>query len=333
MEIATYGQGRRLLGLPPLFNPQEGTTIMEPPGGGVGYWAGAPSVLYDEEVSKFYLYYRLRRPRPVRGGECCIAESEDGVKFRPIWQAKKEDFNSPSVEKSCLLKTIDGKYRLYISYVDPLDNRWRIDMMEASSPEKFKPGERKEILTASSIHCEGVKDPYVLVVGGRYYMIASYAPTPEKVSEELKDKMHRTADVYNTGITKSHTGLALSNDGVNFKWWGDILSPGKGWDAYASRISCILYLPPVFIAFYDGSSTVKENYEEKTGLATSFDLIHYHKVTEQGPLLTSPYGSGSLRYMDSIIVDDEIYYYYEYTRKDGSHELRMNKVKLWTGKN
>jgi len=57
--------------------------------------------------------------------------------------------------------------------------------MEASSPEKFKPGERKEILTASSIHCEGVKDPYVLVVGGRYYMIASYAPTPEKVSEEL----------------------------------------------------------------------------------------------------------------------------------------------------
>jgi len=95
MEIATYGQGRRLLGLPPLFNPQEGTTIMEPPGG-------------------------LRRPRPVRGGECCIAESEDGVKFRPIWQAKKENFNSPSVEKSCLVKTIDGKYRLYISYVDPI---------------------------------------------------------------------------------------------------------------------------------------------------------------------------------------------------------------------
>jgi len=328
MDIALRGQEKRCLGLPPLFDPQEGMTILEPPGGSAGYWVGAPSVLYDKEVSRFYLYYRVRRPRPIRGGECYIAESDDGVKFTPIWQAKKEDLNSSSVEKSCLTRTMDGKYRLYISYVDPADNRWRIDMMEASHPEEFKTDKRKEILTASSIQCEGVKDPYVLIVGGKYYMIVSYALTPEKADEKLKRKMHITADVYNTGITKSHTGLALSNDGINFEWWGDILSPGKAWDAYASRISCILYLPPVFVAFYDGSSTVRKNYEEKTGLAVSFDLIHYDKVTEEKPLLISPYASGSLRYMDSIIVNNEIYYYYEYAREDGSHEIRMNKVRL-----
>lgn len=334
MEISLQNQGKRHLSLPPLFNPQKGTTILEPPGKGLGYWVGAPSVIFDEKVSRFYLYYRVRKPRPVRGADCYIAESKDGIKFSPIWRAKKEDFNSSSIEKSSLTKTIDDKYRLYISFVDPLDNRWRIDMMEASHPEEFKTDKREEILTASSIQCEGVKDPYVLIVGGKYYMIVSYAPTPKKVNEELEKKMHITGDVYNTGITKSYTGLALSNDGINFKWWGDILSPGKLWDAYTSRISCILYLPPVFITFYDGSSTVKENYEEKTGLAISFDLIHYDKVTEEKSLLSSPHASGSLRYMDSIIVNNEIYYYYEYARENGSHELRMNKVscKDYTGR-
>lgn len=328
MRIALEGQEKRWLGVLPLFDPQEGTTVLEPPESSTGYWVGAPSVLYDNKTSKFYLYYRIRKPRPARGVKCYIAESKDGVKFVPVWDATKEDFPSPSIEKACIVKTPDMKYRLYISYVDPENNQWRIDMMEASSPEKFRVDKRKKILTTSSVKCEGIKDPYLLIVGGKYYMIVSYAPTPDKVSEDLKKKMHITADVYNTGITKSHTGLALSYDGVNFKWWGDILSPGKNWDAYASRISCVVYLPPVFTAFYDGSASVNENYEEKTGIAISFDLIHYEKLTLEKPKLTSPHASGCLRYMDDVIVGEDIYYYYEYARSDGSHELRMNKVKL-----
>jgi len=321
-------QRRRCLGILPLFDPRKGTTVLEPPGSGVGYWVGTPSVLYDEEISKFYLYYRVREPRPMRGTECHIAESEDGIRFSSIWQARKEDFDSSSVEKSCLIKTLDGQYRLYISFVGHADSRWRIEMMEGSNPAEFRTDKRKVILTASSIQCEGVKDPYVLIVGGKYYMIVSYVPSPKNVNEELQKRMHTTGDVYNTGVSKSHTGLALSNNGINFSWWGDILSPGDSWDAYTSRISCVIYLAPVFIALYDGASTVKENYEEKTGLATSFNLTHYDKVTEKKPLLVSPYASGSLRYVDSIIVNGEVYYYYEYARQDGSHELRMNKVGL-----
>jgi len=328
MDIALRGQEKRYIGVLLLFNPQKGITVLEPTGKGSGHWVGAPSVLYDEDTSKFYLYYRVRKPRPVRGGECYIAQSNDGVKFSPIWQAKKEDLNSSSMEKSCIIKTLEGKYRLYISYVDPVDSRWRIDMMEASCPVDFNITRRKPILTASSSKCEGVKDPYVLTIGRRYYMIVSYASIYGTVNGELRKKMHATADAYNTGLIKSRTGLAVSNDGVNFNWWGDILSPGKDWDAYTSRISCILYIPPVFTAFYDGSSTVKENYEEKTGLAISFDLMHYDKITEKKPILTSPYASGALRYMDGIIVEDDIYFYYEYAREDGSHELRMNKVRL-----
>lgn len=328
MKITMGRGGRDILSKRALLNPEEGMTVLESPGSGTGYWTGAPSVLYDEKTTKFYLYYRIRKPRPIRGVECYIAQSKDGIKFSPIWGAKKEEFDSPSVERGCLIRTRDGSYRLYISLVDPVDNRWRIDVMEALHPEEFKVNERKRVLSPSFIPCEGVKDPYVLVVEEKYYMMVSYAPTPKEASAELRKKMHLTADVYNTGTTKSHTGLALSNDGINFEWWGDVLSPGKGWDAYASRISCVLCLPPVFIAFYDGSSTVKENYEEKTGLGISFDLMHYQKITREEPLFFSPHTSGSLRYMDCIIVDGEVYYYYEYATEDGSHEVRMNKVRL-----
>jgi hypothetical protein len=44
------------------------------------------------------------------------------------------------------------------------------------------------------------------------------------------------------------------------------------------------------------------------------------------PWVRSSYGC--IRYMDALIVRNEIRYYHEWTREDGSHELRMNKVSL-----
>jgi hypothetical protein len=89
----------------------------------------------------------------------------------------------------------------------------------------------------------------------------------------------------------------------------------------------VLYIPPVFNVFYDGSASVGENYEERTGLAITFDLMNYQHVTDSAPLLVSPHASGSLRYMDVVRLGEDIYYYYEYARPDGSHELRVNKVR------
>jgi hypothetical protein len=42
----------------------------------------------------------------------------------------------------------------------------------------------------------------------------------------------------------------------------------------------VLYLPAtkadpaIFVGFYDGSATAAENYEERCGMAVSFDLSH-----------------------------------------------------------
>ena len=320
---------KKWIGMVPLFDPEQGSTIAEPLSSGAGWWAGAVSALYDEETERFYLYYRLRKPRALgRGVACRIEQSKDGVHFEPIWSAAQEDIVTPSMERAALVKTLEGAWRLYVSFVDPADNRWRIDMIEADAPERFDVSRRTKIFTAGDVGVEGVKDPYVVLVGGMYYMLISYAPTPRSVAENQKAAMHATADVYNTGLTKSHTALAVSTDGIRFEWMGDVFTPpDEGWDAYAGRLGCILYCPPVFNVFYDGGADVRENYEEKTGLAISFDLRHYDRVTTSGPILTSPHASGSLRYMDAVPFEDEIYYYYEYARADGSHEVRMSRVR------
>jgi hypothetical protein len=325
------GEHKGWMGIAPLFDPEEGTTILEPPGEGKGNWVGAPGVIYDDDKGKFYIYYRRRKPRgiePDRGYECGISESSDGVNFHEIWTASKNLFGSISVERGALVKTLDGKYRLYIGYVAPEDNKWKIDMVEADSPENFDPATKKLILAPEDCGVEGVKDPYILIVGGKYYMLVSYATSPKKPTEGL----HDTADIFNTGKTTSNSGLALSSDGINFTWMGDVLSPpGVGWNAYAARITTMLYVPPVFNVFYDGGADVGQNYEEKTGLAITFDLMNYQHVTDQKPLLVSPHASGSLRYMDVVRLGNDIYYYYEYARPDGSHELRVNKVEGKSG--
>ena len=316
----------RCFGYLPLFDPQAGQTVVEPLQAGPGWWAGASSAVWDEERKCFYLYYRLRRPRELgRGADCRIARSGDGVRFDEIWGATKNDFRAQSVEKASLVKTPAGAYRLYVSYVTPEDGKWRISLLEARRPEDLAPASAMPVLGPENIGAEGVKDPYVLSVGPGWYMIASYAPSPH-VSAEAAARMHATGDVYATGITRSHTGLAVSLDGVRFHWVGDVMSPGRGWDAYAARVNSVVYRPPLFVAFYDGSASVDENYEEKTGLAITWDLREYVRLTPDAPAFASPHASGSLRYLDAVQTPRGIYCYYEYARPDGSHELRLNII-------
>src|SRR5205085_2212209 len=244
---ATPVQVNRDFGALPLFDPERGTTVIEPPGRGPGWWAGAPGACWAGD--RFYLSYRLRRPQPDRGGETRVAVSADGVAFETIWTARKEDFGSPSIERSTLVRADDGAWRLYVSYVDGADGRWRIDLLEASSPDAFDPASRAAALTAGAIGAEGVKDPWVCRLGGEWQMIVSYAPSPSPGVVD-RAQLHTTRDVYNTGLTKSLTGLAASPDGRRWEWQGPIFAPREaGWDAYAARIGCVVWRPPVWVGF------------------------------------------------------------------------------------
>ncbi len=311
-----------------LFDPQDGITIREPLAAGPGYWAGAPTVQYDPVNERFYLFYRLRQPRPIRGGECRIAESKDGIEFEDIWSAKSADFESSSIEKCSVFRGLDGRFRLYASYVDGETGKWRVDVLEADGPAGLKPASRQKVFVADDLDAEGVKDPYVFVFNGVYVMLLSYAPHPRQATDE--ETMHSTGDVYNTGVTTSETGLAISRDGVHFEWQGNVFRPGTGWDAYCARIGSVLCcsgdFPVYWAGFYDGSASVEENYEEQAGLAISWDLRRFVTLTPFGPWTTSGGGSGSVRYVDALELGHAIHYYYEFARADGSHELRLSVV-------
>lgn len=291
------------------FDPRDGVTVLEPDAPGPGNWVGAPSVLYDPSRESVLLTYRRRRPRggppPDRGHECCIAESRDGRTFTDLWSVTKDALSSASMERFCLHRDPDGRYLLYVSYEHPEDGRWRIDVCEAEAPDAFDLSTARTVLTPAATGTAAVKDPYVVRVGPAYYMYVS---------------------TFLTEDGPAPTFLAVSLDGVRFRWAGQALGVGTGWDRYQARLSAIVRDGPVFVGFYDGSASPAEDTEERLGVAVSFDLLRWPRLTEDEPWVVSPHATGSLRYLDVLRRRREWWLYYEYARPDGSHELRLTAV-------
>ena len=99
-----------------------------------------------------------------------------------------------------------------------------------------------------------------------------------------------------------------------------------GWDSYCSRISSLVRVGQQWLAFYDGSADVSQNYEEQCGLALSADLRNFTRLTVAGPVVQSGGGSRSVRYVDVVPVGEDLYFYYECARADGAHDLRLSIV-------
>src|ERR1700722_20183640 len=188
------GGGGKSFGAAPLFDPAKGTAVRTPLQPGAGWWAGAPGANFDPASNTFYLVYRQRQPRELgRGVECRIAASDNGVVLTDIWALPKTSFDALSLERCSLVRGFDGMWRLYISFVSPQDNRWRIAMMEAAEPDQFDATEMKVILTAESTGTEGVKDPNVFAIGPMFYMLVSYASSVQtELSQQQRETQHAT---------------------------------------------------------------------------------------------------------------------------------------------
>jgi hypothetical protein len=313
----------------PAFDPEQGTVVLAPEAGAEGTWTGCPGVLYEPDRDRFLMTYRQRRPRgnpaTERGWRCAIAESRDGVHFDDLWEVHKGELGSPSMERFCLLPDADGGYLLYLSYVDPVDNRWRIDVLDAAEPAGFDVRSTVAALTAESTGTEGVKDPYALRIGSAIQMFVSYAAA-ETLDAGGRDRAHATADIYTTGLTTHPTGLATSHNGRTFTWQGRTLDVGETWDRYQARLNSVVRVGSAWMGFYDGSASERENYEERCGLVHSDDLTRWTRLTPEAPWVSSPHASGSLRYVDAVEVGEELWLYYEYARADGAHDLRVTKL-------
>ncbi|MFJ9693966.1 hypothetical protein [Kitasatospora sp. NPDC101183] len=304
-----------------------------------GYWAGCPSVRYEPDLDRFLLTYRARRPRstagdsapggPERGWRCAVAESHDGLEFHDLWSVRSEELGSPSMERLALLRR-DGRYLLHLSYVDPADNRWRIDALTAEAPEHFDLAARTPVLTAATTGTEGVKDPYLLDTPEGVHLFTTVSRARPFTAEE-RARAHADADIHTTGLTVQPTAHALSPDGLRFA-----AAPGRAaealdvgpagaWDGYESRITAVL--PDGeggWLALYDGSSDAAGNYEERCGLAASPDLRTWRRLTPDGPWL-------DVRYADLVAARGRWYLYYEWTRPDGAHELRVAVLDEFAG--
>lgn len=301
----------------------QGTVIREPVGNDKGYWVGCPGAFYDEAERAWYLTYRIRRPRgvqPDRGGEVRIARSTDLKHWDDVLRITKDQYNSASIERSALHRGRDGLWRYFTSYVDPADGRWCTAVMKAAKVEQLDPAQRKVIFTAAPLGLEGVKDPWIIEVDGVYHLFLSIALPTARTNAGS----HGTLDIFNTGECVSATGLATSRDLDNWEWQGIVLKPdASGWDKYCRRINSVARVGDRWLAFYDGSASEAENYEERCALAVSSNLRDWRSVSPDGPFVTSPFASGSARYFDAKFANGQWHLFYEFARKDGAHDMRV----------
>lgn len=304
-----------------------GQVVCEPVGNEKGYWSGAPGVFYASDEKAWYLTYRIRRPRgvqPDRGGETRIARSTDLKKFEDVWSVTKDKFNSASIERCALRKGADGVWRYFISYVDA-DDRWCVSVIKNRDVSKLDPTKAQPVFKAKDLGLEGIKDPWIFEERGKFYMLLSVATA----TKWTRRQSHETKDIFNTGECISATGLATSSDLDNWEWQGVVFLPDEeGWDKYCRRINSVVPFEGRYYAFYDGSASHAENYEERCGLAISPDLKQWTTMTADAPLFTSPNASGSLRYLDAQIINNKANLFYEFARADGAHDLRLAQTDI-----
>lgn len=310
------------------WSPGEDAVLKSPEANESGYWVGCPGVFMDGPNT--YITYRQRRPRgegAERGWHCGILQLEqgaDGYVTREIWSIHKDQLGTASMERFALNRSADGAYELYISYVDPADDRWRVDVLTASEITDFDPSEREMVLTAEVTGSEGVKDPFIVSTEDAEWMFLSVAQTSETPNH---DAAHGSKDIFNTKYAKSATGVAVRLKGSSeWKWQGYVLSPpdAAAWDKNTRRLNSIIKLKDVYLGFYDGKDSHEGNYEELTGLAISENLSEWEVLTTSAPLIISDSPTGSLRYVDFRVVAEKPELFYEVTRHDGSHEMRTH---------
>jgi hypothetical protein len=281
----------------------DATVVAAPEDPRPGAWVGAPSALLVEGV--WWLAYRLRRPVGAgRGIGNVVARSDDGVTFTPVVEVTKDRFGAESLERSALVRTPEGRWRLYVSCATPGTKHWRVDLLEADRVEGLGTAEPTTVLPGDDR--SAVKDPVIRHDGERWHLWASVHPLDDP---DATDRM-----------TTEH---ATSADGVGWTWQGTALAGTPGtWDARGVRFATVVLDGPRTWALYDGRATAEENWEERMGLATAGPDGRFIAASD-GPLLQSPHPPHGMRYADVVAVPGGgARWFYEATRADGAHELR-----------
>lgn len=281
-------------------------------------------------------------------------DNAEGVgAWKELWRFTKAGLGAASIERSALFRPAAGGWKIFTSFASEAEGTWRVIMTSCDSPNIQTLGERlpvgahqQVVFDPDQLGLLGVKDPFIVkptdfpgaphaLGSGTIYMFLSVAVSTASTT----DQAHDTKDVYNTGQCLSATSVATSeDDGETWSYRGVIFKPDgidTAWDGYCRRINSITFVDGLWYGFYDGIPNESFNYEEKTGLCVSPDLLSWTCLTPKEPLYTSPHGppnaSNALRYL-SVHPDLDgapgCLVFFEQAREDGAHELRLSRCTL-----
>jgi hypothetical protein len=316
-----FAAAQKRWGILPAFDPDAGNVVAEPSGAGYGFWAGAPSAVFDPGSGLFYCYHRLRWPLgDKRGGVCRVVASPDPsappAGWRTVWEATREQFGANSIERAGLIRDpFSQEWRLYIcsetaqSY-DRNPATWRIDLLQATSIETLDPRRRRIAMDAAMYGFSHVKDPVVLVVGGEYLVYTSAAWRDQHLGPDA-DGLIRSRGRGLIALHRSLTGSIFPAQIVAGQ-------PGAGSTSGPPRWWC-----PVWTCSFD---------EDGRRLTTSSACSGLHRPPEVADAVPSAVGplvarDRPVRYVDVVLVGDTAHFY-EYARADLAHELRHAAVRL-----
>lgn len=276
-------------------------TAVDPPGDGVGFWAGAPSAVVVDGT--FWLAYRLRRPvTEGRGFANVVARSADGVHFETVATVTSAEFEAASLERPALVPVADGGFRLYVSCSTWHSKHWWVEAVELDAAGTVQG--RKMVLPGDEASTAW-KDVVVHRAGERWQMWACRHPLQD--GDDQADRMS--------------TWYATSRDGWEWDWAGPALEPTPGrWDARGARVASVLQADGGWLAFYDGRARAQENWHERTGVAFGAEP---GALTGEGD--PTPAGQ-TVRYVSLAELPDGFRLYWEASRVDGAHDLRTAYV-------
>ncbi|MBT6462413.1 MAG: exo-alpha-sialidase [Opitutae bacterium] len=346
-----------------LVNQELAQVAVPPQNASDGYWFGGGNVIMDKDGSLLlcgrYRNYgdsRTGTGAGERGLEFAIFRSPDPFgNWEKIKSFTKSDLacnglDVVSIEGGGLLRTEKG-YELFIStekdksypegfegFQKPGTGVWSIDWLVTDRIENLNSSKLISILKTEDLATLHIKDP---------------VPVPHPNSGTALLFCNHPFN-----WSSSNTGLATRESGTEkfIRVTDSILQRGKAWDVACTRLTERLPLPRVGILkdlpalslyFYDGAECLRQldenplavtrtrgwSCEEIGGLAVGIDdeFPKLERLSVNFPLFTSTNGTGSSRYVSTVVTHDGILSAWQQSQNDRSqplvtHFLAMEEV-------
>lgn len=340
-----------------LIDQQRARVVVPPQRDAPGYWFGGGNLVQAADGT-LWLVGRYRNHGDSRTGvgggerglELAIFRSDDsGATFHKTLSWSKSALRVGahevlSIEGSALRLTPHGA-ELFVStektgiaysqglesYLKPGTGVWTIDRLRARSPQRLVDALPETVLHSSDPQFTHVKDPFLGTHRGQTCLLFCTHPFCWTSS--------------NTGfVSLSHDPPSMEQADLSF------FPRGFTWDVAITRGTAVLPLPKVGVLadrdvkllFYDGGECVRKleehgaavkrprgySCEELGGVAyyQDDDLRTVQRLSIDGPMFVSPYGTLCSRYVDVLPTRDHYLATWQQAQADGSQPLVMNSI-------